>query len=757
MCYHTKIGNIYKKTYYNSGKLLFFAHISQERITMKYFISRHLYKTIYILILFIILFSVFAFEARVYSDRKNYAVPRRKSFVGVVKSVPSLSGGNLSFTMDTGGKSGIRELVYVTIEHGENLSACIGDTIRLIGLCSAPNGAQNPGAFDFGSYIKSKGASLFMQSDISMINEHQKGLFHPIYAMRQRVTDEVGKHISAPQSGLVNALITGSKELISDQSAELYRKSGIYHIVAVSGLHLNMLILFLSVLYMRLRLNQRKKALVSLAVTLLGCGFMFVFTGFGVSVVRAAFMALFVCASGVFGREYSPFASLFAVFAIILITEPHFCADASFCLSFSATVGILIGVRIVQKIKPTRFKWLWESLVMSLCASITTLPFIVHYFGAVSIVSPLTNLIVLNIAPVLLAFSYLFAIVCIPCPDNIANIFASIAEALAYCVNTVSTLFASLPFSYVYVTARTMIAILVCISAIWLFIRFKSRGLRIAVCAAIIVANLVSLSYNRLAPFCTVTFLNAGQGDSSIIYGSDGFAAMIDCGSESTGSFGNTQAIPYMRKQGITKLDLMLVTHFHEDHTSGIVSLIEADYIKRIVLPDRPLFEDEVSAARKIYVAAAKRNIPITHASNGDTLTCGKHSFNILNPQKVRYSDANDGSMVIKYKYEESTVLFCGDIENAGQYNLLNTIGPCDIVKIAHHGGESSMSQRFADKLNAGYAIISCGVNNKYSHPDEDTLKAYKSSVILRTDTENAPISFIINSTGIRRKNHARY
>ena len=284
------------------------------------------------------------------------------------------------------------------------------------------------------------------------------------------------------------------------------------------------------------------------------------------------------------------------------------------------------------------------------------------------------------------------------------------------------------------------------------FFKFKRRNIRFAIAIAVIVANMLCLSYNRLNPRSDITFLNAGQGDCAVIHSSDGLNVMIDCGSESVYNFGASQAIPYIQNQGITKLDYLFLSHYHDDHAKGAVILMESGYVKNLVLPNRPLGDDEKLLADEIYKSAVTNNVPVIHVSSGDTISYGNHRFDILNPEKAKYADTNDGSIVIQYTFLESSVLFCGDVDSLAQYNMLPKISKCDIVKVAHHGAKTSMSHKLADATECKYAVISCGKDNIYSHPDPDTLDAYEKSKILRTDISNAPISFTINKKGVKSK-----
>ncbi len=266
--------------------------------------------------------------------------------------------------------------------------------------------------------------------------------------------------------------------------------------------------------------------------------------------------------------------------------------------------------------------------------------------------------------------------------------------------------------------------------------------------SVLIVANIFFITYNTYKRDCEVTFINVGQGDCTLISASDGINVMIDCGSESHSNIAGNEIIPYLRRENVYKLDAVFVTHYHEDHVNGICDLINNGYVKTLILPDRLPLDDEKENAFLIYETALKKNLPIRHVSKDDTVKIDGHKFDILNPDNNYTMDANNSSMVIKYTFGKTKVLFTGDVESLGQYLLLDSVKDIDIVKVAHHGGKNAFSDQLAKKLSGKYAVVSCGENNMYKHPHDDTLKAFKDYKILRTD-KLGPIKFKIKKDKI--------
>jgi len=442
--------------------------------------------------------------------------------------------------------------------------------------------------------------------------------------------------------------------------------------------------------------------------------------------------------------------SLFWAFALIIVSEPYAYSNASFCLSFSATAGIIAGVYFVRKysIEALRFGSILSSLILSCFSSLMTLPFVISYFGRVSIIAPISNLAVLIIAPLLLGFSYIFAIFCAILPKSLAYIASGAPTALAKLVNIISQLFASIPEAYIRLTMDFALILFLGFICILIFFATKKKTLRIFICTFFVIANTLNISYNIIKDNTKVIFLNASQGDCSIICTDSGKCAMIDCGSEDAYRFGENEVMGYLAKNNISKIDLLFVTHFHEDHVNAICTLMENDIIEKLVVPYRPIHEDEKDSAMDIYRTATELRIPIEHVKQYDRIIFDKeHLFDIVWLNDFE-NNSNESSMVISYIYGKNKILFTGDIEETSQYMLTDSIGKHNIVKVPHHGGGSNMSQKFADTVMSEYAVISCGKYNKYSHPAEETLIAYADSEILRTDTDG-PIVFSLTKNQI--------
>ena len=239
---------------------------------------------------------------------------------------------------------------------------------------------------------------------------------------------------------------------------------------------------------------------------------------------------------------------------------------------------------------------------------------------------------------------------------------------------------------------------------------------------------------------CKVHFIDVGQGDSILIQ-SDGSNILIDAGENDQGSV----VVDYLKRQGVKKIDLLMMTHPHSDHIGGMDDVIQAFEIGQILMPRLP---DSMVPTTRTYTdvltAIAEKGLKITPAKPGREYTFGKGKITVLGPS-AEYEDLNDTSLVCRLDYQEKSFLFTGDMEKtaeadmmrSGKYNL-----DADVLKVGHHGSHSSTSKDFYKEVTPDYAVISVGDGNSYDHPHKETLKTLRDggTEIYRTDYQGTII-----------------
>lgn len=229
---------------------------------------------------------------------------------------------------------------------------------------------------------------------------------------------------------------------------------------------------------------------------------------------------------------------------------------------------------------------------------------------------------------------------------------------------------------------------------------------------------------------CRVHFINVDQGDSILIE-SEGEYMLIDAGENNQGEI----VVNYLNSLGITTLDYIIGTHPHSDHIGGMDDVLDAFTIEKAILPNTTY---NTKTYQSVLDGIAEQNTETIWAEVGATYTLGDASFMIIAPAKDDYTDPNDWSVGIKLVCGESSFVMCGDAEAGAEKDILAT-GidlEADVLKCGHHGSSTSTSEAFLKAVNPTYAVISCGVNNKYGHPHAEVIARLEDDDVLyyRTD-----------------------
>jgi len=269
----------------------------------------------------------------------------------------------------------------------------------------------------------------------------------------------------------------------------------------------------------------------------------------------------------------------------------------------------------------------------------------------------------------------------------------------------------------------------------------------ITVCITIGYKSTIQTSLN-LENNMVTHFIDVGQGDCILIQVNHK-NLLIDSGTSDS----KQKLVRYLKKNNVTRLDYVVATHPHEDHIGGMSSIINKFDIGEFYAPkvtsSTQVFEDTIRALRK-------KNLKINISKPNITLDLGSDTTCImLSPNKMTYDNLNNYSCVLKVSYKNSTYLFTGDIETEAEQELLNNGYDlsAQVLKVGHHGSKTSTSQEFLNKVAPKIAVISCGADNTYGHPNKETLDKLKKmdSIVYRTDLDKN-IILISDGASISKK-----
>lgn len=234
-----------------------------------------------------------------------------------------------------------------------------------------------------------------------------------------------------------------------------------------------------------------------------------------------------------------------------------------------------------------------------------------------------------------------------------------------------------------------------------------------------------------------VQYIDVGQADSSLLFLPNGKVMLIDAGGNATAD----QLVAYLQEQGVKRIDYLIGTHPHEDHIGGLDAVIENFDIGEIYMPK--VDDSQVPTTQTyedVLTAIDANGLTVTQGKGGMTLFReGLLKAEILAPNVSKYDELNSYSIVIRISYQNTSFLFMGDAESDSEQQILQRYDvEADVIKCGHHGSSTSNSREFIGEVNPKYAIISCGKDNQYGHPHEETLAVLEEqeATVYRTDQD---------------------
>lgn len=518
-----------------------------------------------------------------------------------------------------------------------------------------------------------------------------------------------------------NALLLGDSSLLDYETDTDFKLSGIRHVIAISGLHVSIL---MSVVYV---VTARKRYLSAL----IGIPVLFIFAavvGFTPSVVRACIMQGLVLAALLFNKEYDPPTALAFAVLTMLCVNPMQIVSVSFQLSCCCLVGIFLlyqplnqyflNVLKVPKgrgLKADVIRWISGSISITLSTMVITTPLSAAYFGTVSIVGIITNLLTLWV------IAFIFCSIALACV--MALVWLPLAKLIAWVVSIpiryvilIAKLLAGFPFSAVYTCSVYIVVWLVmCYLLIAAFL-YGKRKYPIAFAGCIAIGLILAIALSWVDPGYDnyrVTVYDVGQGQS-ILFESGGKRYLVDCGGDSNKTAADTVAHALLSR-GITRLDGIIVTHYDDDHAGGMPLLLTSIAADTLYLPqteDRGTVRTDLeNAGYKIYWVDCYAQLDAGDAKF--TLIPGEHE-----------TKDNERSMCILFQAENCDILITGDRSSVGEKALMEDIRlpELELLVVGHHGSASSTSLELLQATKPKAAIVSAGADNYYGHPSEDVL-----------------------------------
>ena len=661
-----------------------------------------------------------------------------------------------------------------------------GDRVIVRGVPEEPEPIDG---FDYPAYLASHGitATMFAQ-DARVTGEGGASWRRAIFALRGSLADSIDRSMPYPESALAAAVLLGKRESLPQELADDFRGTGAAHLLAISGLHIGVLLAVALGAAAWLLGRQRPTYLLLAGLVIWLYALM---AGAPSSALRAAVMGSVYLAALGLGRPSSVLPALALAAALMTAASPVLVRQIGFQLSFAAVAGIALvlalwGGRLHWGDSSTAgwakrlSGWAAALTVVSGAASLATWPLVASYFGEVALLGiPVSLLTVPAMAPLIVTAAGAAAVgVIVPPLGVLLGWIAAVPAAWVIGVVSVfpswtvdagrmglplllgwyGTLGAALLAAQPYRLRRLRATVASLVERIidllrdrvlrnpgqWLRpnVRWPLPDPRYTIpAAAVLIAASVFL-WLRVADgpdgLLHVHFLDVGQGDSTLVVTPSGRQMLIDGGPDGDVT---SQRLAGLLPGGDRSLDVVLMTHLDADHSLGLLGVLDRFAVGAVLTGPHSMD----SAIRPQWEQALERNgvTPVeVSAGHGIVLEDGV-ALEVLNPVPSRlFGDTNNDSVAVRLVYGSTSVLLAADMEEDAELRLVNA-GPIissTVLKAGHHGSATSTTQQFLDAVGPAVAVVSAGLDNQYGHPAPDVLERLEASVgaqnVYRTDLQ---------------------
>lgn len=627
----------------------------------------------------------------------------------------------------------------------------LGSCVLVSGEAASFSKPRNPGGFDQEMYYRIQNVGFSMKN-VTILSESEtySGYYEGLYRLRRRMERMFDKTMSETDASIMKAMVLGNKTELDKESKQLYQRSGISHVLAISGLHISLIGMGLYKLLRKLRIPVAISAGIAVIVMVM-YGDM---VGMSSSAFRAIFMFGLKMGAEVLHRTYDMLTALAMAAVGILLEQPLYTYHAGFLLSFGAIIGIGCILEVLKtdtkqmtvnkktQKRSVRIRNVWinkikESLLGSGSIFLIHFPIMLSVYYEFPIYSFLLNLLVIpamnlvmglglgcilfgSIGALGLGISQLAATGC--------HILLEGFEILCKCSM-------ALPgASWIVGEPDTWRVVLFYMVVLLLFLihKYCKYAMKGRLCLPfpvqmlwilVAVAILTQKTYDGLH----VTMLDVGQGDGIWLETPTGHHYLIDGGSTSEDKLCEYTLTPFLKQTGTAVLDAVFLTHLDKDHTSGVLDLLQAENgirVEKVVIAKAAIRDECYEELAEI---CKSQGVALVHAQTGDRLDDGALRIEVLHPAAEYETDSKNAySLVLKLEYGAFHALFTGDVEADGEQLAAEALPEdweCHLYKVAHHGSRNSNTEELLEQIRPQLAIISCEKDNSYGHPHEETLE----------------------------------
>lgn len=593
-----------------------------------------------------------------------------------------------------------------------NKDFSLGDIVSFTEKLSTPKTSNNFNTFNMEGYLKSKNVFYEVNSkSVSKIG-HQYRLKYNIYNHLKEFFD---KNLNNISSAFMNSMILSEKS--DNEMFDDFKDLGLSHVLAISGLHLNILILFLDNIGRRMKISKKYFG-IFLIMFLIFYGYL---VDFPISLIRALSMYSVTMLAIYTNNIKDKYNTLCVSMLVSLIVNPFFIYSTGFYLSYITMFSIYYLPDKVAKL----YRKIPKMFITPIAIQIGLIPFSIYFFNKINLLSIFTNILILPFVSVALLSGFIYIFIRLKLVSIFIEGIFYIISLIIYPLNTIKDSFEiTFPYSNVKMIVVYYLIIICILNYRMILYKFrKNRKLYL-----IFTIFPVILLKTFLLPYAVINVIDVGQGDA-VMLRNKGITTLIDTGGNMFNpELSGRNLFDYLYKNGVTKIDNVFISHNDFDHMGNLQYLVS------------------VMNVGKIYSNTLK-NYNAKSVKNGEKINIGNAKFEVILDGKNAKS-SNDSSLVLLLKIFNSKILLTGDVEENEKFIKIGD--RIDFLKVSHHGSNHSTSEEFLqNNPNITNALISAGFNNRYGHPHTQLLQRLKKRniKIFRTDKQGN-IEIYINRYG---------
>ena len=661
--------------------------------------SKHLIKIITIIIFIITLLytNYYPFKSKYTKDDKE--------FIGIVTKYEVKED---KITIEIKAKEKL--LITYKYQDKEFNNLSYGDKIKVKGTLITPSKNTNQNTFNYQKYLYYK--KIYYLVEATSINKIANNNNY-LYTIKNTLYQKIDKLKS---SNYIKTLLFCDNTL-SKEIKESYRINGISHLFSVSGMHINF---FVSIIYLYLNKITYNKRIKYLITNIFIITYLILFPSS--SLLRSAVMSILYSINYLLKLKIKKIDILLLTLGVSLLINPFIIYDLGYIYSYTITFFLVLSSSTLKKKNKIN-----KIIYISFLSFLVSIPITIYNSFEINIISILLNIILVPIISIIILpltiLTYIFPIL-----DSILYLFTNTLETISLFISKINITKIIFP--------KPSLLIIVLYYIIFLLSYQNKKYFYLNIILLIIIYIYPYLNSNF-----EVVMFEVGEADCHLIkYPYNKNTILIDTGKNEYKI--KNEVIPYLKSIGIKKIDYLIITHGDEDHIGGSITLINNFQVKNVIL-NKGTFTD---LEKELIKNLNKKKIP--YQININKINLSNHTIYLLN--NTKYNNENDNSIITYFTYQKYKFLYMGDASINTEDNLLENynLNNISILKVGHHGSNTSSSKDFISQINPSISLISVGKNNIYHHPNKEVINNLSKSRIYRTDINNM-VKLTINSKGI--------